>query len=248
MNFYKWPANKRRSFVIDKAQYETEIAQKDKALELRLITQPNSGLEVFANDYEYQVRFAGGYNANVSYKKSDGNAKTYWCDKGFEGVFPATNPDGSWATEKNQNTIESTQWMTREAYDFYRAYETHFPVVPKFVLNKVSDEEAQRFQWGDGPSAPFPVAQILRNDPTVNFKSTFPKDVAFRIAPDGSLEFFKISEYRAAFPITQPPLVVPGANTMPDSVFLMTVSMIMSAPETQAAKVLKIKNLAAGRQ
>lgn len=219
------------------AQYVEEVQRTKAALAVNLISRPFDMI-VLANGYQYETE----YSLGPAWKKSDGNAKTWWANYGFEAVMPARNADDSWATDPNTDSVEGLQWTTRELQDFYKLYRSHFPVVPKFVLKTFSADEAGRVQFGDGPAMDFPVAKITRNDPTANFRSNFPPDIAFRVK-DGVLEWFKISEYKAAYPLTVTATLAPPVE-VPDAVVLMSVSMVLSNSEmTPAEKVARLKQI-----
>lgn len=237
VTFTEFPNNRQNPANPTTEYLQIQMAQKKAAVAARLISsRPDDGV-VIANHYEWDVDYG-----MPSAKKSDGNVKTWSFPYAFEAVMVARNADGSWATEPNHSrSVEGFQWVSRELGDFYDLYRSHFPQVPKFVTTMFSKEEAERFQFGFGPAVDFPLAQILRNDPLVNFKPTFPPDIAFRVK-DGKLEWFKISEYKAVYPLTVTATLAPP-SAAPDNVVLMGVSMIMSGSGTPAEKVRMLKNM-----
>jgi hypothetical protein len=219
-----------------KAELEEQIVQTKEALSVKLISYPFE-LVVLANHYEWERDYG-----MPAYKRSDGNVKTWFGEQSLEAVMPARNADDSWATEPNVDSVEGLQWTTRELSDFYKLYRSHFPVIPRFVLKTFAAEEVGRCQFGDGPAVDFPLARITRNDPTAHFRSTFPQNIAFRVK-DGRLEWFKISEYKAAYPLTVTATLAPPVE-VPDAVLLMSVSMVLgNSALTQAAKVAQLKQM-----
>lgn len=227
----KWtpfPDNRRNPMSATWYDYQEQIRRTKAALEVKLIAENAFDMVVLANGFQYETE----YNLGPAWKKNDGNAKTWWAPYAFEACMPGRNPDDSFATVQNTDSDEGLQWTSRELQEFYKLYHSHFPVIPKFVLRQFSMEEAGRAQFGDGPAMDFPLAKVMRNDPTQTLKTTFPRDIAFRVK-DGALEWCRISEYKAAYPLTVT-ATIPSANRPPASMIVMSASMILANPETTA--------------
>lgn len=222
-----YPDNRRRPMVQTLEQYEQEISRVKSALSVKLISENAFDLIVLASGYEYERHHNMGRPWPFV---SNGNAKTWWNGGyAFEAVMPGRNPDNSWATEENTESVEGLQWTTRELMDFYKAYRSHFPRVPRFATQKFDAVEAGRCQFGDGPAVDFPLAKISRNaDTTANFRTTLPPGIGFKIEND-QLLWFKLADYRAAFPITTA-ATVPPPVARPSGVVLMTIGMIYNNP------------------
>jgi len=235
------PDNARRPFAPTEEFLKNEVKQTQDALSVRLISENDYDMIVLANGYQYERVF--NYGPAVPFS-SDGRVKTWWNGgQAFEGVFVARNPDGSWACELNQETIPGMQWATRELYDFYRLRNRDFPCVPKLVTRIIDANEAGRAQFGNGPAADFPLAKILRNDPTANFRSTFPRNVGLRINALGGLDWFRLDAYDRAYPVTTTTTIGSPSERSP-GVIMATLGMLFNNPNLSAAeKFAQIKAL-----
>jgi hypothetical protein len=238
LEFHIIPDNRRRPTNPSNAYLDAETAQVEKALEARIITSPFE-LIVVANGRHLEKMNAGTGQPFLN----NGNVKTWFGDGELEAVHVGRKPDNAWDTEPNQNTIDGTQWTTRELYDFYRQYESHFPMVPRFVLKTYSATEVARCQFGHGPAVDFPLARIQRIDSSANFRSSFPKDIGFRVNDStGNLEWFRLSLYRAKYAASSPSTVVPPLVAKPAGAVLLAIQMILANPETSPEeKVARIK-------
>jgi hypothetical protein len=238
VTYHTVPNMAQRSLAISQAERDSETQQVKAMMGAKLIVSSPFELVVLANESH------AAQDYGFSPVSKPGAVKTWWGDSAFEGVFVARNADGSWATEPINDSLEGFQWLTRELSDFYKAYRSHFPKVPKFVTRGIPTDEVQRAQFGPGPAADFPLAKILRDDPTVNFKSTFPQNVGL-VVKDGELKWFKLSDYRAAFPINTT-LNVPPPVAQPPLMVMGMVSMIFTNPELSAAQKVEAVKAAVG--
>lgn len=242
VKYYKWPNARKRPMSPTVAFLDEEISNVRAALSVNLIRENKFEMIVMANNREYETVY--NYGPAMPFR-SDGNVKTWWnSGVGFESVMPAQTEDGSYLTDQNADSVEGLQWISPELQKFYKEYFKHFARVPKLILKKFSDEEAGRSQFGNGPTVGFPLAKILRNDPVSNLKSTFPPGIGLKInEDDGELYWFKLAEYRAAFPI-ETLISIPPAVEVPAGKTLLTIEMIMGNPATTAeSKVAAIKAL-----
>jgi hypothetical protein len=239
--FTKFPNMQKRSEKPTAAELDEEIKLIKAALDARLISLPFE-LTVFANQKHFleSLGMLWSPGQDGSWVVSNGKAKTWTSYEGFEGVFVEKDSNGNWVTEPVANTVEGLQWTSIELYNFYRKYASHFPQVPKFVTKVIAKDEAERLQFGNGQALDFPLCKLLRNDPVVNFKSTLPRDIAFQVR-NGELEWFKISDYEKAFPVSNVQ-VVPNPNENP-KVVLIAIDMFLKSPMSDAEKVKKIKEI-----
>ena len=230
---------RRPAEVQSTAAYDAETQRVKAALGVKLIAENWQDLIVLANAEQY-IKEGGPGNP---WKVNDGRCKTWFSPYPAEFVFVARNADKTWATVPNTDSDPGLQWTTRELQDFYKLYRSHFPQIPKFITINVPADEAGRLQFGDGPCADFPLAKVVRNaDTTANFRSTFPPGVGVAVR-DGQLVWFRLEEYRKAFPLTITGTIPPPV-AIPDTILLMYVSQIMgNGGNTPAQKVLELRKL-----
>lgn len=238
--FHPLPDPQRRPAEVQTtAAYDAETQRLKAALGVKLIAENWQDLIVLANAEQY-IKEGGPGNP---WKVNDGRCKTWFSPYPAEFVFVARNADKSWATVPYTESDAGLQLTTRELQDFHRLYAKHFPQIPKFVTVNVPADEAGRLQFGDGPCADFPLAKIVRNaDTTANFRSTFPPGVGVTVR-DGELVWFKLDEYRKAFPLTITGTIPPPAS-IPDTMLLMFVSQVMgNGGLSPAQKVVELRKL-----
>jgi hypothetical protein len=237
VTFTPYPDNRRNPMNPSTADLQEQVRRTKAALAVKLISENWQDGIVLANGYQYETEWNYGPARPFV---SDGRVKTWWFNSPIEAVMPGRNPDDSFAVVPNTDSEPGLQWTTRELQDFYKLYRTHFPMLPKFVLQSFPAEEAGRAQFGNGPALDFPMGKILRNDPTANFRSTFPPGIGFRVNADGVLEWFKLSEYQKEYPPTGNG--VPPLNENPGDL-LGQASAILFSPGSQADKVAALRKL-----
>lgn len=230
---------RRPEGVQSTAAYDAETQRVKAALGANLIRGNPFEMIVLANAEQY-IKEGGPGNP---WKVNDGRCKTWFTPYPFEAVYVARNADKSWATVPYTESDPGLQWTTRELQEFFSLYRSHFPQIPKFVTVDVSADEAGRLQFGDGPCADFPLAKLTRNaDTTANFRSSFPPGVGV-VVRDGELVWFKLDEYRKAFPLTVTGRIPPPVAT-PDLMLLMFVKQITSnLGLTPAQQVVELRKL-----
>lgn len=230
---------RRPAEVQSTAAYDAETQRVRAALGVKLIAENWQDLIVLANAEQY-IKEGGPGNP---WKVNDGRCKTWFSPYPAEFVFVQRNADKSWATVPYTESDPGLQWTTRELQDFYSLYRSHFPQIPKFVTVNVPAEEAGRLQFGDGACADFPLAKITRNaDTTANFRSTFPPGIGV-VVKDGELYWFRLDEYRKAFPLTVTGRIPPPVST-PDTMVLMFVAQITgNGGLSPAQKVEQLRKL-----
>jgi hypothetical protein len=230
---------RRPAEVQTTAAYDAETQRVKSALGAKLISENAFDLIVLANAEQY-IKEGGPGNP---WKVNDGRCKTWFSPYAAEFVFVARNADKTWATVPNTDSDPGLQWTTRELQDFFKTYRSHFPQIPKFITINVPIEDAFRLQFGDGPCADFPLAKISRNaDTTANFRSTFPPGVGVAVR-DAELVWFKLDDYRKAFPINTTTNVPPPV-AIPDTQLLFYVSQITrNGGLTPAQMVLELRKL-----
>lgn len=226
-----WPDYARRSMTPD---IEAEIKNVEGARRAGLIAN-NFELIVLANFDHYQ-RIGG---MGIGYHANDGRVKTWYGSFGFQGVFAARAADLSYVTDPYSDSMRGLEATNRELMDFYKSYgPAHFPRIPRFVVTDVPFSEANRLQFGYGPGADFPVTKIEASG-----QSNFPKDIAFVVKEDGQLYWFRISEYKTAFPITVTASIPSPVQVAPE-ITLLGVSMTLANPVmTPTQKVEEIRRI-----
>lgn len=189
-----------------KDQIDESIADIEACARVRLIRDPGTLIDAYANGSHYRQKVFNVW--------SNPDPGKYWFQQfsqAFDGVFFKRNPDLSYMTEPIANTMQGMQWTHIDFYNFVRsAYSSHFALqVPWFEKLTVNWVDAERTNWVDGPGVDYPLAVVKPAEGPDPFRSSFPPDIAIAIRQDQAW-WFRISEYRSAYPLTTVIQVPPG--------------------------------------
>lgn len=206
-------------------------ADIDAAAKMKLIP---SGVRIYADVADYRARNGGSDNpapAPEQYGKPKHWAYPPARYNSYPGVWfvfldgvEALNALPPGAKDLRSTNVGLTN---RETFgvlsqpNFYSTNAEHFPLIPRFYYQYMSNEEAGRLSIGELPSANekrVPIAYLFEDEvgpidfldpfgrkasrsdgPTgFKFRSSFPSDVGLRVVADGRIEAFLIAEWKPA--------------------------------------------------
>lgn len=227
-------------------------ASIDLANSLHLIP---SGVRLYADRADFRARGGGDNPA-----PQNGTPK-HWCYPGARWNFEAP---GLWFVFLDGIELTSTALSNRETWgvlsqpNFYSTNAKHFPTLPKFRYQYVSNAELMRLSIGESNAAnesPVPIAFLFEDpigpidwltpDGVTNnsavgptgfkFRSTFPSDIGLRVA-GAAAEAFRISEWTA--PTSPAGSTFRGYSDAQQLEFLRSV---VNAPGNDAILAAKIR-------
>lgn len=186
-----------------------------------------------------------------------GRAKTWYTYYGaFTGVVFERDANGDPVTVPYSDSIPGLQWTSRELQDFYKSYgPAHFGNnIPSLRPWLFDAAEAARFELGDGPfvqgpplsGVDFPLVKVLGQ-----YRSNWPPNVGVVVRFGKWLQWFFLSEYKLAHPITTT-VTIPLPYAIPAKDIVDAARSIIDNPnltdEIKAAELDSIVTRAKGVQ
>jgi hypothetical protein len=134
---------------------------------------------------------------------------------GAEAVNAFTRTPGSGDSRPfGIGLLNRETWGVLSQSNFYSNNAKHFPIIPRFRYQYVTNAELMRLSIANSNESPVPVAFLFEDEtgaidwltpeggknasiqgPTgYKFRSTFPSDIGLRVVPDG-VEAFRINEW-----------------------------------------------------